>query len=444
MTETNTEFLTATDLEYAGARASWNLAHHHQPALVVEPRTVDDVINGVRHAARRGLRVGIQVTGHGPCALGDDQALLLSLRRMNQFSINPERAEATLSGGVRWIDMLGAAQAHGLAPLLGSAPHLGAVGYTLGGGLGWLAREHGLAVDQVRTLTVVLADGSVVTTSGSEHPELFWALCGAGAGSLGVVVEMTVGLVPVTEAYAGNLLYPAEAAADVFGLWRDWVREVDPAMTSSLAIMAFPDLDMVPPSLRGREFTIVRGCYCGDPAAGAALVDRVRAWRAPVADLFGPMPFREMAMISQDPVDPLPAASSGRCLADADDSTVAAMVEFVRSGGLFAELRHSGGAVRRPNPAVSFAARDAEFACTAVAVTPTPEANTAAVGALGRLATDTRRHHAALPAYLNFVELDERRLLIADAFPPADLQRLAQVKRDVDPTGLFGYGLVLD
>ncbi|HHV21032.1 MAG TPA: FAD-binding oxidoreductase [Propionibacterium sp.] len=443
MTEsTRSRYLTSNDAEYAAAHASWNLAYQHRPAVVAQPSTVDEVADAVRYAGQRGLKVGIQVTGHGPCALGDDTALLLSLRKLNRFSINPERAEVTLGGGVRWDDLLGAAQDHGLAPLLGSAPHIGAVGYTLGGGFGWLARQHGLAVDRVRSLTVVLADGSVVTASPTEHPDLFWALCGAGAGSLGVVVEMTMGLVPVREVYAGNLLYPADATVEVFGFWREWVRGIDSAMTSSLNIMAFPDLEIVPPPLRGETFTIVRGCHCGDQAEGAALVDRVRAWRAPIADLFGPMPFREMAVISQDPVDPLPATSSGRWLSDADSATVEAMVDFVGGGGLFAELRHSGGTVRRPNPAVSYAARDAEFVLDAVAVTPTSEAVAAAFGALDQLMAATEPHHAALPAYLNFVTLDERRKLARKAFGAADLQRLAAVKRDVDPGGLFGYGVL--
>lgn len=339
--------------------------------------------------------------------------------------------------------MLGASQDHGLAPLLGSTPHLGAIGYSLGGGTGWLARQHGLAVDSIRSLTVVLAGGTVVTASPESEPELFWALCGAGGGSLGVVVEMTVGLAPVSEVYAGNLLYPAEAADDVFGFWREWVRGVGSEMTSSLVVMAFPEMEIVPPPLRGQTFTIVRGCHCGDPAEAQALVDGIRSWRTPVVDMFGPLPFREMAAISQDPVDPIPATLTGRWFADADGSSLQAMVEFVGASGLFAELRHSGGAVRTPNPAVCFAARDAEFVLAAVAITPTPESGVAASASAEQLMAATKDHHAAMPGYLNFVELDERRRMVAHAFDTETRQRLAAVKQMVDPDGLFGYGLAL-
>lgn len=445
MTETTrSPYLNPDDADYADAGAAWNLAHQQHPALVTSPRSIDEVVDAVRYAEQCGLKVAIQTTGHGVCALSDAQAMLLSLRGLREFSIDPQRAEVTVSGGVQWIDMLDASQDHGLAPLLGSTPHVGAVGYSLGGGIGWLARHYGLAVDRIRSLTVVLAGGAVVTASADSEPDLFWALCGASGGSLGVVVEMTTGLVPVSDVYAGNLLYPVDAADDVFGFWREWVCEVGTEMTSALVIMAFPELEVVPPPLRGQTFTLVRGCYCGDAAAGQALMDRVRAWRQPVVDLFGPLPFREMEVISQDPVDPVPASLSGRWIADADASTLRAMVEFVRAGGLFAEVRHSGGAIRTPNPSACFTARDAEFVLASVAVTPTPEAQAAANARLDQLMAATKQHHAALPGYLNFVDLDERRRMLGYAFDSDTRQRLAAIKRAVDPGDLFSYGLVLN
>ena len=110
--------------------------------------------------------------------------------------------------------MLAAAQAHGLAPLVGSSPDVGMVGYTMGGGLGWLARSYGPACDAVRSFEVVTPDGSLVRACRTENPDLFRALCG-GAGACGVVTDMEIALVPVTDVYAGNLYYPAEAAAEV-------------------------------------------------------------------------------------------------------------------------------------------------------------------------------------------------------------------------------------
>src|SRR5690606_38198638 len=246
-----------------------------------------------------------------------------------------------------------------------SAPHVGTVGYSLGGGLGWLARHHGLAVDAVRSLRAVLADGRVVTTSPAAEPELFWALCGSGGSSLGVVVEMTVALAPVADVYAGSLFYPLDAAAEVFERYVEWSSRAPVELTSSFNITAFPPIDLVPGPLRGRTFVIVRGCFSGARSgeAGKELVDEWRSWREPLMDMWTTMPFARSAEISMDPVDPVPASSSGRWLTDLDSTVIDAMLDaMVGDDGpspmLFAETRHGGGAARRENPAVSYGARD--------------------------------------------------------------------------------------
>lgn len=256
-----------THPDFAAACRSWNLAFRHHPALVAEPTSIDEVAAAVAYARDNGLRVAIQSSGHGPVMEADGGAMLLSLRRMDSYRINPAAATATLGGG---------------------------------------------------------------------------------AGTLGVVVEMETGLVPVTDVYAGNLFYPIDAAGDVFTFWRDWVEDVDPEFTSSFLLCAFPDLEAVPPPLRGRSFAIVRGCHCGDEEDGQGLVDRWRAWRTPELDTFRTLPFRAMETISNDPIDPIPALSSGRWLSDADRTTLSAMHDLLESGGMFAEIRHAGGATVWP------------------------------------------------------------------------------------------------
>src|SRR5690606_2881313 len=136
---------------------------------------------------------------------------------IDHVEVDPVMGTARVGAGVKWGPVLEQAQRHGLAPLLGSSPDVGAVGYTLGGGCGWLGRRYGLAVDRVRSFRVVLADGSRVGASAEEHPALFWAVRGGGHGSLGVVVEMEIELVEVAEVYGGNLLCPIEMATEVFG-----------------------------------------------------------------------------------------------------------------------------------------------------------------------------------------------------------------------------------
>src|SRR5690606_18565190 len=152
---------------------------------------------------------------------------------------------AWIEAGMQWGEVLEAAQAVGLAPLLGSSPHVGVVGYTLGGGMGWLARKYGLAADSVRRFEVVTADGRLLQASASENSDLFWALRG-GSGAFAIVTGMEIQLYPVTTVYAGNLFYPAESAKQALQFFRDWTATIPDEMTSSIALANFPPLPQVP------------------------------------------------------------------------------------------------------------------------------------------------------------------------------------------------------
>jgi FAD/FMN-containing dehydrogenase len=214
------EVHTPDDPGYDDARATWNLAFDPRPAIVVEAADADDVAVAMTFADRADLGVAVQATGHGLTASFDD-ALLISTRRMSSFAVDPVARTAHLEAGCLWGPVLAEAQLHGLAPLAGSAPHVGAVGYTLGGGMGWLARRHGLSADKVRAVELVTADGQRRRVTSEADPELFWALRGGGAGTLGVVTALEIDLVDVGDVYAGNLLYPAHLAAEVFARFRD-------------------------------------------------------------------------------------------------------------------------------------------------------------------------------------------------------------------------------
>lgn len=432
---------------YAEACACWNVAWTHRPAIVVRAANVNDVIRAVRHAVDRGLAIAVQGTGHGVTVPADERSLLVVTTDLDQLRIDPEARTASFGAGLTWNPVLAAAAEHGLAPLLGSAPHVGAVGYSLGGGFGWLARKYGLAVDGIRSMRVVLFDGRLVTTTPAEEPELFWALCGAGGGSLGVVVEMTVALAAVADVYAGNLFYPLDAAPDVFDFYVDWSGGAPEELTSAFNITAFPPLDIVPEPLRGQTFVIVRGCYAGAAVEGAALVAAWRNWRTPLMDMWGPMSFGRCAEISQDPVDPVPAATSGRWLATLDrgvlDAMLGAVVGDQPSPMLFAEARHAGGAIARPNPAVSFAARGAECSLELVGMITGPDAD----GELERRFEATWRavagNLAELPGYLNFTEGQERVQTATQAFGEALWVRLAAAKLAYDPDNHFRHGVPL-
>jgi FAD/FMN-containing dehydrogenase len=202
---------------YDSERAGWNLAVEHHPKVIVVAVSAEDVAAAVRFAASEGLPVAVQATGHGP-SVSADGAVLISTRRMTELEINPASATARIGAGVKWETVIEEAAPHGLAPLVGSTPDVGAVGYLTGGGLPVLGRRYGFAADHVRVLELVTADGRLRLATANRHPELFWAVRG-GKGNFGVVTAVETDLMPVPRLYGGGLLFPGAATREVLGGW---------------------------------------------------------------------------------------------------------------------------------------------------------------------------------------------------------------------------------
>lgn len=426
------------DPGYDEARAGFNLVVDQHPAVIVVPRSADDVAEAVRFARGAGLGVSVKATGHGTVRPADG-ALMIVTREMRGVEVDPGARTAWVEAGTRWGAVLAKAQEHGLAPLLGSSPGVGAVGYTLGGGLGWLARQYGLAADSVRRFEVVTANGERLTASADENPALFWGLKGGG-GSLAIVTGMEIELFPVDTVYAGNLFYPAEDAPEVFRRYREWIADAPDALSSGVVLMNFPPVPQVPEPLRGQSFVIVRGCYCGSLEEGQALVDEWRAWKAPAMDLFGPMPFAESAAISSDPEEPMPSYSSGGWLADLSDEVIDAVIAHAAPGSplVMVELRHIGGAVSRPGPdAAAYSHRDAELILHGVGMTPTPEAYHAAARHVAGLMQALGGHTAGV--YPNFLEGEEAQARIREGYSEEAYRRLAALKARYDPENVLSY-----
>src|SRR5918997_1392508 len=193
------------------ARAAWNLNAHQSPALVVVAEGAADVLAAVRLACDEGLGVGVMATGHGvaaPC----DGGVLINTSRMRGVHVDPETRTARVEAGAKWADLVPEAAAHGLAGLQGSTSHVGIVGYTMGGGFGWLGRKHGFAADSVKEADVVTADGELIKASAHENADLFWGLKGGG-GNFGIVASLEFALYSITHVYGGATLLPAPAGA---------------------------------------------------------------------------------------------------------------------------------------------------------------------------------------------------------------------------------------
>jgi len=367
------------DEGWDAARRAWNLAVDQRPAAVALPRTDADVIEIIGFARENGLRVAPQTTGHGAAAIASlEGTILLSTKNMRGVRIDAARRRARVRAGALWQDVTVPASAYGLAPLAGSSPDVGIVGYTLGGGLSWLGRRYGFACDSVIAIELVTADGRHVRTDAHNDPELFAALKGGG-GNFGVVTALEFQLFPVAELTGGALLWPWERSEEILTAWAEWTRTLPDTVTSLCRILQIPPLPDVPEPLRGRSFVVVEAAVLGDDAILAPL----RALE-PELDMMGPIAPVALGKIHNDPEQPMPGLSDHRVLANICPTTVRALVEAAGpdSGSplVAVELRHLGGrlpidgyslfAIGMPQGAASAIAIDAHLAKVMAATAP--------------------------------------------------------------------------
>jgi FAD/FMN-containing dehydrogenase len=428
--------------EYDSARRAWNLAFEQRPALIVVAKNTADVVTAIQFAKQENLGVAVQSTGHGVVRPADD-SLLIATTNMKGIRVDALSQTAWVEAGAKWGEVLQKTQTVGLAPLLGSSPDVGVVGYTLGGGFGWLGRKYGLAADSVRFFELVTADGQRIRASDTENSSLFWGLRGGG-GSLGVITGMEIKLYPVTTVYGGNLIYPIEGAKEVYVRYRDWIESAPDELTSSVVIMNFPPVPDVPEPLRGGSFAMVRGCYCGPIEQGEALLRYWRDWRAPFIDDFKAMPFSQVATISNDPVDPMPGLSTGAWLRELNDEAIDILIQYATANNrasplVFAEVRHAGGMVARIKPnANAYGNRDAPLLLQMVGLAPTPEAH----HDLKQYTDQVKDHlHPYLTGgvYMNFLEGEESRQRVRDGYSPEAYRRLTALKAEYDPDNRLRY-----
>src|SRR4028118_2238562 len=331
------------DEGYDGARAAWNLNAHQQPALVVEAEGATDVLAAARLAREQGLGIGVMATGHGVAAPADG-GVLINTSRIRGVHVDPETRTARVEAGAKWADVVPEAAAHGLAGLQGSTSHVGVVGYTMGGGFGWLGRKYGFAADSVKEADVVNAEGELVKANAHENADLFWALKGGG-GNFGVVTSLEFALYPITHVFGGNLFYPVERAEEVLELYSGWAEDLPEEVTSAVTFLNVPPIPDVPEPLRGRSVITVRFCYTGEDLAGKG-EEMLAPWRGlgdPVMDTFGVMPYEAMDMISMDPVDPLGASGHTEMVRDLSEETRPTLGDPGGAGAATPPLALGGG-----------------------------------------------------------------------------------------------------
>ncbi len=441
ITTTSLDALSAAilpgDPSYEEARRGFNLAVDQHPAAIAYPRTAADVAALVRAAAAAGLRVAVQGGAHNAEPQGDlRDALLLRTNRMDGVRIDPVARRARVEAGVLWEAAVDAAAEHGLAALHGSSPDVGIVGYSLGGGMGWLARRHGLQAHRITAAQVVTADGEIVEADEEREPELLWALRGGG-GNFGVVTELEFELLPLTHAYAGMMAWDWSHAERVLQRWADWAPQATEDVTTSARIMQLPWLPQVPELIRGRQLVMVDGAVLGDPDTAAQVLAPLREL-APEIDLFGTVPIPALTRIHGDPEEPLPYTTATATLRELPPAGVS---EFVRAAGpgsgsplLVAELRQLGGALGRPGVRDGALAQiDGAFVAFALGGAFDPEDHERSQLHAQRVLGVLEPYGGARP-YLNFVEQE---IETAAGYEAQAFERLRSVRTQVDPTGVF-------
>ncbi len=406
-----------------------------RPAVIARPRDPGDVAAVIAYASESGLELAVRCGGHsGPGYGTTEGGVVIDLREMKDLEIDAERRIAHAAGGLTAIEVTTAAAEHGLAVGFGDTGSVGIGGITLGGGIGYLVRKHGLTVDSLLGAEIVTADGSVLQVDAESHPDLFWAIRGGG-GNFGVVTRFTYALHPVEQIVGGFLVLPAtpETITGFMQLSADAPDEL-----STIAnVMGCPPLPFVDEEHHGSLVLFAMLCHAGDAEAGEAAMAPFRALAEPLADLVKPMPYPEMFPPEEGEYRPI-AVGRTMFLDHVDEGMAATMLEHLAasdSSMKAIQLRALGGAMARvPADATAFAHRAAPIMGIVVSFVDGPDDRPRREQWAADFAAAIDQ---GLPgAYVNFVEEDSE-AGARSAYPGATWDRLRGIKGRYDPTNLF-------
>jgi FAD/FMN-containing dehydrogenase len=346
--DTVTGTVTSPDSAEVDDLAGFQLASPHRPAVVVGVTSAEDVAAAIRYATANDLPVGVQATGHGR-SVAIDGGVLINTARMADVRIDAAARIARIQAGALWGEVVAAAATDGLAPLNGSAPTVGVVGYTLGGGLGLLARQYGYAADHVRAIELVTADGLNRRVTATEDPDLFWALRGAGA-NFGVVTAIEMELVPLARLFGGTLIFDTDQVPAVIEAYRTWTRTVPEELTSSLVTLPMPNIPQIPEPIRGRFVVRVHIAYTGDAATGEKLVEPLRAVGPTLMDSLREMPYTDSHTIYDEPTMPHAYVGDNMRLRELDPALLTEVFTIAGPDApvmCVVDIRHIGAAASR-------------------------------------------------------------------------------------------------
>ncbi|GAA0385898.1 oxidoreductase [Acrocarpospora corrugata] len=422
------------DPDWDAARGTFNLLVDQRPEAIAFPADDREVAAVIAYARRRGLRVAAQATGHNPAPLGSlAGTLILNTSALTGVSIDADARRVRVGAATKWEKVTPRLSELGLAGLHGSSPDVGIVGYSLGGGIGWLARKYGMQSNAVTAIELVTAEGHLIRTDHAHEPDLFWALRGGG-GNFGVVTAIEFAVHPVRELYSGAMFFPIERASEVLHTWTALLPALPEEITAWATILHFPPLPDVPELFRGRSFVIVMAAFLGSEADGCELLRPLRRL-GPEMDTFAMQPPDALSELAMDPPDPLPYWTTTALLDELPSTAIEQVAQLAGPGSplTMVQLRHMGGALARHEPgAGARATLPGQIVMFGLGVIPDESLRPAVLAGLDALSAAVAPHRVG--DYPNFVEEPTD----ASAFFDTDTWNLLRrVKALYDPDDLF-------
>jgi FAD/FMN-containing dehydrogenase len=438
------ELISAGHADYDIVRAVWNAAIDRRPRLIARCMGPSDVVAAVRYAREHDLEIAIRGGGHNVAGTAVcDAGIVIDLSAMRAVHVDPAARRAWVQGGALWGDVDNETQAHGLATTGGIVSHTGVAGLTLGGGVGWLMRKHGLTVDNLLAVEIVTADGERLRASEEDHPDLFWALRGGG-GNFGVVTSFEFRLHPIgPTVLAGPIFWDATDTRDFLRFYRDVIRDAPDELGTVVRFGTAPPLPAIPADLHWRPVVMVGTCYAGPIEDGERVLRPLRAYRAPLLDLVGPTPYSGF----QSGLDSTVPHGwnyywKSTHLPELGDDLIDVIAEHAfscSSPRSYVAMFHLKGAVSRvAGGATAFGNRQASHAITLDAVWRQGE------DFGDRDTAWTRGFFAALNrfregVYVNFLGGDEDPGRVREAYGDSVYARLVDVKSRYDPDNVFHH-----
>jgi FAD/FMN-containing dehydrogenase len=420
------------DEDYDQARRVWNGRVDKYPAALLRCTDVDDVATAVAFAREHHLLVAVRSGGHSLSGSSVcDEGLVIDLSCMKGIQVDQVRRTAWAQAGLRLSEFVRATQAYGLATTTGTVGGTGLAGLTLGGGLGWFMGKYGLTIDNLLAVTLVAADGRVLTASATEHPDLFWAVRGGG-GNFGIVTAFEYQLHPVGPVLAGKVVHPLSKAREVLRFYHEYSSKAPDELTASACLMTTPD---------GVPAVSINLCYCGPLQEGERAVSPVRTFGSPLVDSIGPKSYLTVITRADE------GAPAGRHyyeraltlprLSDEAIDTIADYGAIRTSPYSIVLIQHVHGAASRVSPtATAFALREASYLLSVVAAWQEGEIRqTDRHIAWAHALWSSMEPHATGGVYINFLG-DEGEARVRASYGP-NYQRLVALKKRYDPTNFF-------